>query len=282
MKDYKDLYVREKKAFWKENPVRGDIDIMIEGIQAFKMHCDNDDTVVKELYWTSFTGWEFTSLMLWRGLLNNFSEGVVYDIGAYSGIYSLIASVVSSKYRVEAFDIQPKCIDRVSKNMAINSFENIEVTRAACSSENGKAPYFFYDEEGIISSVAGLKPKSMNNLQEEVATVKLDDHAVAKSQLGEIRLIKIDVEGAEKSTLAGMQNILNADSPDVLIEVNDFKDLKGVKKLFPKTYSVYDIDEDQLVVKKLNWLSKPSEHRNYLFTIKSNEELQKLFMGIVK
>ena len=92
MKDYKKLFTAEKKVFWKENPIHGDIDISIEGIPPFKMHCKNDDTVVKELYWTAFKGWEFTSLTLWNNLLDMLEKGIVLDIGTYSGIYSLISS----------------------------------------------------------------------------------------------------------------------------------------------------------------------------------------------
>jgi len=92
MKPYQDLLTKEKKEFWIKNPVKGEIDIIIDGLPAFKMFCENDDTVVKELYWTDYKDWELTSLTLWNNLLEEVDNLCVLDIGAYSGIYSLIAA----------------------------------------------------------------------------------------------------------------------------------------------------------------------------------------------
>ncbi|MFT5892132.1 MAG: FkbM family methyltransferase [Dokdonia sp.] len=281
MKDYKKLFTAEKKVFWKENPIHGDIDISIEGIAPFKMHCKNDDTVVKELYWTAFKGWEFTSLTLWNNLLDTIEKGIALDVGTYSGIYSLIAAQKSPVEHVYAFDIQDKCIDRTEANFTLNNIPNASVIKAACSNENGEAVFHYYEEEGIISSVAGIVSKEMNNLSTTVKSIRLDDWYQDLDSKTPISLLKMDVEGAEQLTLKGMTSILKESSPNVLIEINDHTDLKAVKKLFPKGYHVFDINEEELVIKKLNFFNKPTKFRNYLFTKLNTDSLSKIFSGTI-
>ena len=278
MKNYSQLTITEKKKFWKENPIYGEIDINVDGLDSFKMYCDNDDSVVKELHWTDYRGWELTSLRLWSDLLKNNTNGTIYDVGAYSGIYSLIAYKASNQFKIYAFDIQDKCMDRLKKNVAINKATNIELLQAACTDFNGETDFFFYEEDGIMSSVASLVPNKLNKLNKKVTTIKLDDFELNDV----IKLIKIDVEGAEISTLKGLKRVLSKDAPDVLIEVNNFKELKTVKKQFPRGYHVYDINEKELFIKKMNWFSKPSKHRNYLFTKRAKNDLIELFSGRVK
>ena len=280
MIDYTKLSLKKKKAFWKENPIVGEIDIKIPGINSFKMFSDNDDTVVKELYWTDFKGWELTSLVLWNDLIKSINtEDVVYDIGAYSGIYSLIGVTAAKVKKIIAFDIQKITLERLAKNCSINNIGNIQLVRAACTSFNGEATFYFYKEDGIISSVAGLVKKEMNNLEESVKAIRLDDFNSENNNNAVVSLMKIDVEDAEIETLKGMQDLLKNNKPDVLLEVNDNKKLKKVKKLFPNDYVVYDIDEEKLLIKKLKWYSKPSKFRNYLFTTKNHKILKEVFTG---
>ncbi len=281
MTEYSKLLTKGKKQFWKKNPINGPIKIEIPNMVDFSMYCENDDTVVKELYWTNFTGWEHTSLILWKELLTNFEQGTILDIGSYTGIYSLLASKYAKQSDIYAFEIQTNCIARLEKNIDINAIDNITIVNAACTDENGETTFHFYEEEGIISSVAGLMPKKMNNLQKEVKAVRLDDYFGEEKAAKPIKLIKMDVEGAEQATLKGMKNILEKYTPSILLEINNAKEIKDVKALFPKNYTVYDIHEDKLQLKKLRWYKKPTTYRNYLFTPLSKEELSTIFSGAI-
>lgn len=282
MKPYQDLLTKEKKEFWIKNPVKGEIDIIIDGLPAFKMFCENDDTVVKELYWTDYKGWELTSLTLWNNLLEEVDNLCVLDIGAYSGIYSLIAAKFDNVEKVVAFDIQDKCIARLTKNMQLNQIHNkMTVVQAACSNVNEQVSFYFYEEAGIISSVAGLVPKKMNNLETVVDSIRLDDWVKKHISTSSVALIKMDVEGAEQLSLKGMQELLENDKPHILIEINDPRDIKAVKRLFPRDYNVFDINEEKMILKKLGRFNKPSTYRNYLFTVLTKKELKNVFQGIV-
>ena len=82
--EYLCMNINGKKKFWKANPVKGDISIKLPFMPCFLMHCDNDDTVVKELYWTKYQGWELTSLKLWHNLSVKVGNSIILDIGTYS------------------------------------------------------------------------------------------------------------------------------------------------------------------------------------------------------
>src|SRR5690349_8676535 len=49
-------------------PPEGVIPIRMPGVPEFSMVSHNDDTVVKELHWTGYSGWERTSLQIWSAL----------------------------------------------------------------------------------------------------------------------------------------------------------------------------------------------------------------------
>nr|WP_255744916.1 FkbM family methyltransferase [Aestuariivivens marinum] len=219
--------------------------------------------------------------MLWNDLLKVNNKGIVYDVGAYTGIYSLIAAKISENNKVFAFDIQENTLERLKKNCELNKLKNINLVRAACTNFNGIVDFYFYKEQGIISSVASLIPKKMNDHKDEVNAIKLDGFHSRTIDKNPVSLVKIDVEDAEQDTLRGMLDILEHDRPDVLVEINNIKNLSKVKRLFPRYYNIYDIDENNYSINRLMWFSKPSEFRNYLFTTKDKKEIKELFSGLV-
>ena len=97
-----------------------------------------------------------------------------------------------------------------------------------------------------------------------------------------VKLVKIDVEGAEQKTLEGMMGILKTQKPDILIEINEAKHIRAIKNNIPKDYSIYDIIENELTIKKLGYFTKNSSDRNYLLTVKSKKDLTGIFQGKVK
>jgi len=279
--EYSKYTVKQKKVFWQQNPLHGAIDIKVQGLPEFRMQCYNDDTVVKELYWTNFAEWELSSLLLWKALLTSSRGKVIYDIGSYSGIYSILAAMDDNSNRMYAFDIQEECVKRVKENAELNGLTNIQAILAACSEFNGETTFYFYKEKDIMSSVASLKPNKMNNLEKQIDAIRIDDFKRKTHSDKKVGLVKIDVEGAEQGTLKGMTDILKTDQPDLLIEINNYEEVKQVKSLFPKGYKVFDVNEDVLEIKKLGWFVRPSKHRNYLFTMKSKSELKSIFKGKV-
>ena len=270
--EYKSMTVAMKKAFWKKNPVQGTIPIELPHTPSISMYCDNDDTVVKELYWTKFIGWEMTSLKIWCSLLESIPNGSsVYDVGTYTGIYSLIAGAKRPDTRIVAFDIQDICLDRVATNVEINDFSNIEWIKAACTNFDGEVEFHYYQEEGILSSVASTVQKAMNNLSAQSKAVTLDSFTDEGTCVG---LMKVDVEDAETSTMEGAKRLLAASQPDILMEVNNPDNIPALCSLFPNEYSFYIIDDANSRIAPISLTHDiyPGA-RNYLATARSKEDL---------
>src|SRR5262249_4186050 len=145
---YSTMSLDEKKAFWRANPIDGVVTIRVEGVPEFAMVNRNDDTVVKELHWTGYAGWERTSLRLWSSLAAE-ADGVVLDVGAYSGISSMLAATVNPRVRVLAVDIQPDCVERIRENARANDLGNVEPHHAAAAGRSGSMRFFFRREPDI-------------------------------------------------------------------------------------------------------------------------------------
>jgi FkbM family methyltransferase len=263
-RDYDTLTLDQKKAFWRANPVHGEVAITVDGVPEFAMVNRNDDTVVKELYWTDFAGWEPTSLRLWASLAAR-ASGVVLDVGAYTGIYSVVAAKVNPRIKVMAVEIQRDCVDRIVENARANQLSNVEPHLLAAASAPRTVRFFFRREPEILTSVASLADSDYANDSAEVAAVRLDDFLAERDARDDVSLVKIDVEGAELDALDGLSATIASARPAVLIEVNAFADLPQVRRRFPRGYRCFQIAEDRGTVRPVRRWSRPVG-RNYLFT----------------
>ena len=273
---YAAMTVRQKKAFWRSNPVRGEIPIAIESIPPLVMYSDNDDTVVKELYWTGFRGWERTSLHLWGRIATAASPGLVLDVGCYSGIYSLIAAKANASHRVLAIDIQPRCLARVERNRALNGVANIETVHAACVDTTGSIRYFYYEDLDVLSSIASVEPKPINDRSADAPALTIDGLIEGEDPSMPVTLVKIDVEDAELRTLRGATATLERHRPDVLIEINDPRNVGSIGKLFPRGYNCYSIDELHPRVRRIGYFGKPFDNRNFFFSMRPAGQVAEL------
>lgn len=141
-------------------------------------------------------------------------DSLVFDIGGHLGYFTCIAGKLASNGSVNVFEVDPKCIELINKNININKLTNISVNNIAVSDKNEMIRIPQYD-----SPNSGL---AINfNLKEsylEVESVRLDDF-VSKTKI-KPDFIKIDVEGAELLVLEGMKNLLKQDNLILLLEIH--------------------------------------------------------------
>jgi FkbM family methyltransferase len=137
---------------------------------------------------------------------------VIYDLGAHSGYYTLLASVLTgAKGAVYSFEPVPANIVNLKRHIAINNLDNVHVVEAAVSDSSGTARF-----KTSYSSVAG---KLAQEGDINVAVISLDDFA-AQSGVLLPDLIKIDIEGAEFATLRGARNLLVKKHPVIFIDAH--------------------------------------------------------------
>lgn len=137
--------------------------------------------------------------------------GVVLDVGANVGYYTLLASVlVGDGGSVHAFEPEPRNAEFLRRHLRINGRRNVTVQQAAVSDHAGTARFDFGTGSGTGHLVdAGAL---------EVRTLRLDDycaeHALAPAA------VKIDVEGAEMSVLHGARETLARHRPTIFLSTH--------------------------------------------------------------
>lgn len=134
---------------------------------------------------------------------------VVYDVGAHAGYYTLLAaSRVAPGGRVYAFEPVSENLAYLRHHLRLNRVTNASVVPAAVANSCGSASF----RAGTTSSTGHLAEDG----QLQVSTVGLDE--MARAGLIEApSLVKIDVEGAEESVLAGAVELLQSARPTVFV-----------------------------------------------------------------
>jgi FkbM family methyltransferase len=141
------------------------------------------------------------------------------DIGANVGYFTATAAFLCGRETgdVFAFEALPGTFSKlewVTKGV----YKNIHLTNAAVCDKEGTLD--FYPGPLGHSGVASLRPQH-NAGPLNVVRVKSLTIDSLMGEIPTVKLAKIDVEGAEYSTLRGMVNLLKRDNPFLIIEVTD-------------------------------------------------------------
>jgi FkbM family methyltransferase len=135
--------------------------------------------------------------------------GVVFDIGANAGFYTLLASVLVGPHgKVFAFEPAPLNLRYLKQHLRINGIKNVSVVEAAVA-----------DCGGVAHFDAGPNPATGHLAADgslSVKTVTLDE-MVRTGELPPPNYIKIDVEGAEVNVLLGAKSVLTALHPTIFL-----------------------------------------------------------------
>ena len=150
---------------------------------------------------------------------------VVIDIGANIGSHTLpIASFVGEEGRVYAFEPVPWAMNKMKRNIELNSFGNIVPESIGLSDVNEDVEMKFRASFKIGSkSGVGKEGEIDDSWWRECEHVKVRmetlDHYVASHKLDRIDLIKLDVDGFEGKVIRGALESLKRFSPILIMEV---------------------------------------------------------------
>jgi FkbM family methyltransferase len=176
-----------------------------------------EDLIQRYIYF--FGMWEPN---LTRFVRHRLRAGDVFvDVGANIGYFSLLASgLVGKQGRVLAFEASPTIYEQFLDNIVLNQCSNIVPHNIAAGDTIGTTPVFFSGEHniGMTNTVPGLG----GQFETEVALLPLDT-VMTDTVWNNVRIVKIDVEGAEFSVVKGLQKLLAKKSnPNVelVVEIN--------------------------------------------------------------
>lgn len=143
------------------------------------------------------------------------------DVGAHIGFFTMqMAASVGASGKVYAFEPFDANAELLERSIAENEYgDQVEFRRAAVGARSGTAELTFPLETlntgGAYLLKEGSAPLGGNQVR-RVPLVALDDLALKRP----VRLIKMDVEGAEPQVVRGGTRMLREDRPVILSELH--------------------------------------------------------------
>lgn len=183
------------------------------------------DTIGNILHWCGYRNFETETLPEFVKFARKASG--VLDIGANTGLYSMLACAANPAARVIAWEPVPYLHTKCRRNLQLNGFEErCEVRKTAVSSHPGQATLYI-PEETTTASLNSSHKKDGKAF--DVTTETIDESVSATFPLD---LIKLDVETHEYEALLGMRDTLRRAKPAVFFECLYTMDPVPIQQLF--------------------------------------------------
>jgi FkbM family methyltransferase len=232
--------------------------------------------VETDLFWNGFgNGYEATSLQIWSRLAPH--ARVIVDVGANTGIYTLVARCLNPGATVVALEPVERVFRRLQRNIELNGY-NVTLEKLAASDTTGTA--VLYDLPSEHEYTASLDWSMLKNsgdvVKYTVTTSRLDD-ALSSANLRGVDLVKIDVEQAEPQVLRGMGRFLSDCKPTLLVEILNPAIARDVMELTRNLgYNIFRVVEQHGLVRATQIEATEFEERNYLLVQDKSLEAAKL------
>jgi FkbM family methyltransferase len=184
----------------------------------------------------------------------------VIDIGGHIGYHSMCFSALCGKKgKVYVFEPNNYNLERMEhifkKNNTIT--ENIEIKRYALSNFKGTTRFSYSKNVDDQTSSGGYIEDSYKPLNDEAyeranfTSISVDvdtlDNFIEERGITNLRIVKIDVEGAEHKVLEGGMKAIGFHKPILLIEVHSVSAMLYVCKiLYSLDYDLKILDEDRV------------------------------------
>jgi FkbM family methyltransferase len=179
---------------------------------------------------------------------------VVVDIGANWGLHTLyLSKLVGSHGKVIAMEPFLQVRNELEWHLNLNRRNNVRVLSCAISDQAGKFP--FKINGGSTSSLM-FKPNESKENEQWVQTETLDA-ILEHENAHQVRLIKIDVEGAETKVLQGAVKTLKVLRPHWVIALHTpEQDVSVARILVDCGYALKRIKGPPILRTDLGWPNK--------------------------
>jgi FkbM family methyltransferase len=193
------------------------------------------------------------------------------DSGCQIGYYScLLAQLVGPKGCVYAFDADPRACRSTRRNLSVNGLQSAEVIQAALGDRDGQVSFHLStDDQTRFSSLSSIPTRKevISAYSRRLDTFLNDRH------IDSVRLLKLDVEGAEELVLRGLGRFLTAHAIDfILLKCFDehlqiFNSSTEVVSAFMRSagYTCWEYGTNNSVGWSRTLQARPRGDCNYLF-----------------
>jgi FkbM family methyltransferase len=227
-----------------------------------------------EVFWKGLVGgWEKTSINIWIELSRK--SRTIIDIGANTGLFALVSRTVNDQATVVAFEPVLRVFQKLEKNIELNDY-NIIPERKGISNFEGTATIFDLPSEHIYSVTINenTQPPDQQVIPTTIDVTTVDKYCKDRN-LGEIDLLKIDVEMHEPAVLEGAIGVLTKFRPAMIIEILTEKVARQVTEILKGLdYVYFELNEETGPV--LRSEIRPHQFTNYLICQKSDAIFLKL------
>ncbi|MCI0391796.1 MAG: FkbM family methyltransferase [Acidobacteria bacterium] len=148
--------------------------------------------------------------------LERMKPGSVFiDVGANIGAFAIPAALkVGPKGCVIAIEPSPQVFPFLKKNVALNGLSNVRLIQCAAFNSDGQTVPFYeapVDRFGMGSLGSQFEANPVPVLTHTLDYL-LDEHMI-----GQVDVIKVDVEGFEAAVFRGAEKILTGNKPPVVV-----------------------------------------------------------------
>jgi FkbM family methyltransferase len=248
------------ETIYKHLHFKGVISFKIDQTKFSMMH--HGFQLENDLFWTGLLGaWEKESLALWIKLSKH--SNVIFDIGANTGVYSLISKCVNPDANLYAFEPVKRVFEKLILNTQINNYD-INCLEIAASNYSGDAVIYDSNTPHTYSVAVNKKLDSteQNAIETKIKTITLDSFC-ASNAIKNVDLVKIDVETHEAEVIEGFIKVIRDCRPTILIEILESEIGKNVESMISDLgYLYFNINEKD-GIKLVDHIEKSDVH-NYL------------------
>lgn len=184
------------------------------------------------------------------------SGDTVIDVGANWGIHTLFMSkLVGPSGQVISIEPCSGTTTELLFNAKLNNCKNIIVKELAASEKNGET-FLYIGDSSSINTIQASDGKSEYSEKIKVKIATLDS-IVKEHGIDKVKLIKIDVEGAESKVLVGAKQILQNHRPYLIIDLHTpEQDLLVAKILTAHEYNLSRLGGPPITRLDLSWPNK--------------------------
>jgi FkbM family methyltransferase len=252
----------------------GDVRLALPNKRTLRLWSRGDDWVSNQVYWRGWKGYEPETVPLFYRLATR--AQVTFDVGAYVGFFTLLASHANPGGRVYAFEPLAGVYERLRKNIALNRLDHVQCIKSAVGETDGTADFFHVPLELPTSSSLSFEFMcSADNLTVSAVPIITLDRFVQQNNIDRVDLVKIDTESTEPQVLRGMIETLKRDKPFIVCEVLGRGSERELEEtLQPIGYRYYHLTPAGPVLSER--IEGHPEWLNYLFTALSPDEVEGL------
>jgi len=233
-------------------------------------YCGGEDLLAKALFWRGYRYPETETIDLFLSLVDK--SRVMLDIGASSGLFSIMAARSNPSLLVHAFEPVPRIFDLLQRNVRLNELRSVTAHPNAVCDRAGSVT--LHVPAGAFPTDASLRPGFRPECDAIVVQATTVDSIVEQENLPRLDLMKIDTETTEPEVLTGARRTLARLRPLIICEVLGGQTEERLHAtLDGQKYSYYWITRRGLAPRNRIEGDPAYRERNYLFVPEEKVEL---------